>query len=78
MPNPVCQSCNQGPLIDGAIQSTGSIYFRPASTPFLTFTTADIAVHASMCASCGSVQLIGDSRKLRQLKTDSNKVPAKV
>ena len=79
MPNPECRSCNQGPLIDGAIQSPGSIYFRPTQTPFLTFSTADISVNARMCSNCGNVELVGDSRKLRLLKSESaGKTPAKV
>jgi hypothetical protein len=58
------------------MQSTGAIHFRPCESKFLTFHTADIAVRAHMCCSCGSVTLLGDAEKLRLVKNLEGSVAA--
>lgn len=62
-----CPKCPGTSLVEGALQSTGSVRFRPASAKFLTFRTADIAIRAAMCPHCGHVALVGDPNKLRLL-----------
>ncbi len=69
MSQDACPSCGKPSLVRGALQSTGSVRFRPFQAKFLTFRTADIVVHAHMCSSCGSVMLLGDAQKLDQLKS---------
>ena len=64
----MCPSCGKPSLVTGALQSTGAVRFRPLETKFLTFRTADVAVHASMCSSCGALVLTGDVHKLDLLK----------
>lgn len=60
-----CPRCGAAELVAGSMQSTGSVRFRPNEIKFLTFHTADIAVGAHMCASCGAITLLGDAEKLR-------------
>ena len=68
MSQDTCPYCEKASLVRGTLESTGAIRFRPLETKFLTFRTADIDVHASMCSSCGWVGLTGDTEKLNQLK----------
>ena len=63
-----CPACGKSSQIKGTLQSTGFIHFRPSEAKFLTFCTADIPVHANMCSSCGWITLIGNAKKLEQLK----------
>ncbi len=71
MSQDACPSCGKPALVRGALQSTGSVRFRPFQAKFLTFRTADIAIQAHMCASCGCVVLLGDAHKLEQLKSSA-------
>ncbi len=71
MSQDACPSCGKPALVRGALQSTGSVRFRPFQAKFLTFRTADIAIQAQMCASCGCVVLLGDAHKLEQLKSSA-------
>ena len=70
-----CDRCGSEEMVLGAMQSTGTLNFRPFGVPFLTFRTADVAVRAAMCSRCGYLALFGDVEKLRvivqtsQLKT---------
>ena len=72
MSQEACPSCGKPALVRGALQSTGSVRFRPLQAKFLTFRTADIAIQAHMCASCGCVRLVGDAYKLEQVKNSAS------
>lgn len=61
----ICPRCAADDLVEGALQSTGTMHFRPVGVPFLTFRTADVAIRACMCPGCGTVTLLGDVEKLR-------------
>lgn len=62
-----CDRCGAEALVQGALQSTGTMHFRPFGVPFLTFRTADIAVRATMCKDCGNITFLGDVEKLRAI-----------
>ena len=62
-----CLRCGGTKLEPGAIQSTGSIYFRPTNSSFWSFQTVDVPVQANMCLDCGTVELVGDVRKAESL-----------
>jgi len=62
-----CAVCGRGPLIEGHVQDLGRIYFRPSRTRFWVLHEAVIPVAARMCAECGHVDLVADTRKLRRL-----------
>lgn len=59
-----CPYCNATGMVEGTLQSTGALYFRPGGVKFMTFRTADITVHSYMCRSCGGVAIKGDHQKL--------------
>ena len=65
-----CPNCNSRYVVEGTLQSTGAVHFRPAEAKFLTFRTADVAVRSAMCAECGQITLIGDRQKLHLLFPD--------
>ena len=58
-----CPSCSSTKLEPGKMQSTGSLYFRPENTKFLTLGTNDVQVSGNMCMNCGYIMLVGDLRK---------------
>jgi len=62
-----CAVCGRGPLIEGHVQDVGRIYFRPSKTRFWVLHEAVVPVAARMCAHCGHVDLVADTRKLRRL-----------
>jgi hypothetical protein len=59
-----CPYCKAAGLVEGSLQSTGSLRFRPAGVKFLTFRTADIAVSSYMCPDCGGITIKGNTEKL--------------
>ncbi|HVP11766.1 MAG TPA: hypothetical protein VMV94_11335 [Phycisphaerae bacterium] len=60
-----CPRCGAIDLVAGMMQSTGAVRFRPSEIKFMTLHTADIAVKAHMCISCGAITLLGDIEKLK-------------
>jgi hypothetical protein len=62
-----CFRCGSTKDTSGWMQSTGKMYFRPDHVKFLTPKTADISVNGSMCLECGSIELVGDLKKLQSL-----------
>ena len=62
-----CPHCHTAAVVPGFLESTGIVRFRPAQTRFLTFRTGDIAIRATMCPSCGHIDMVGDNEKLRLL-----------
>jgi len=73
-----CPACGAGELVPGAMQSTGTVHFRPSCVPFLSLRTADVAVRGAMCPNCGTVTLIGDAEKLQLiLQAPGSQNPAK-
>ena len=54
----------------GALFSAVRTSFRPADSKFLTLETGDVMTKATMCRSCGVIEIIGDVNKLRRLTTE--------
>ena len=63
-----CASCGHGVLIEGRIQGTGRLYFRPDNVPFWTFAEPVVETRARTCAACGYIQMHADTSKLKKLK----------
>ncbi|MEW6306930.1 MAG: helix-turn-helix domain-containing protein [Verrucomicrobiota bacterium] len=63
----VCPACHHDRLVEGRVQSTGLLYFRPKKTKFWTFKDTNIDTHAKMCPRCGAIVWFGDAPKLRSL-----------
>ena len=66
--NPSCPLCGQTELIEGRLQSTGKLYFKPNKTKFFTFQESLIPTESLMCSACGYIMLSADTDKLEKLK----------
>jgi hypothetical protein len=51
----------------GTLHSTGRTHFRPSDAKFLKLKTANIEVFANMCLDCGSINLMGDIEKAKDI-----------
>ena len=67
-----CTSCGHSILLEGRLQGTGALYFRPARTKFWVLAEALVPLKARVCASCGYVQLHADAEKLGYLAGQSD------
>ncbi len=65
-----CPVCHNDEMVEGQLQSTGLVYFRPLhkDTKFWTLQPADVNTTARMCTHCGAVTLFGDTAKLARLR----------
>jgi excisionase family DNA binding protein len=66
-----CASCGHGVLIEGRLQGTGRLYFRPDRTKFWVFADSMVGLRARVCAACGFVQLHADTAKLTKLTPET-------
>lgn len=62
-----CARCGHTVLIEGRLQGTGLLYFRPTRTRFWTLKEAMVPTKAMVCPACGYLQIIVDTAKLTQL-----------
>ena len=65
-----CAACGHSVLLDGQLQGTGRLFFRPARTKFWVFAEALVPTKARVCAACGYIQVHADTTKLRRLPPD--------
>jgi excisionase family DNA binding protein len=66
-----CASCGHSELIDGRLQGSGRLYFKPDKTKFWVFGDSLVDLHARVCSACGFVQVHADTSKLQRLKQDA-------
>ncbi|MBN2711341.1 MAG: helix-turn-helix domain-containing protein [Planctomycetes bacterium] len=71
-----CPACGHSILIEGKVQGTGRLYFRPERTKFWTFQEALVPVSSRVCAACGHVQFLADTEKLTSLMPDEDREAA--
>jgi len=62
-----CTSCGNSVLVEGRVQGTGRLYFRPEKTRFWVFAEALVPIRARVCTACGYVQMHADTSKLKRL-----------
>jgi excisionase family DNA binding protein len=62
-----CASCGHGVLVEGQLQGTGRLYFKPCETRFWTFEESLVPTKARVCAACGHIQIHADTAKLTRL-----------
>jgi excisionase family DNA binding protein len=67
-----CPLCHHNELINGRVQSTGLIYFKPEKTKFWTFKDANVQTNARMCTRCGHIVNFGDVSKLGAIQVDKD------
>ena len=65
-----CYRCNGEMIVIGALYSGMRTSFRPQESKFLTLETGDVLTKATMCRTCGTVEIIGDVNKLRRLTSE--------
>jgi hypothetical protein len=65
-----CYRCGGETISAGALFSAVRTSFRPMDSKFLTLETGDVMTKATMCRSCGVIEIIGDVNKLRRLTTE--------
>jgi hypothetical protein len=65
-----CYRCGGEMLSAGALFSAVRTSFRPQDSKFLTLATGDVMTKATMCRSCGVIEIVGDVSKLRRLTSD--------
>ena len=63
-----CVVCGHNILVDGRVQATGKLYFKPAKSSFWVLHEAMIPTHARACPACGHIQFYVEPQKLRDLK----------
>lgn len=69
-----CVACGHSQLIQGKLQSTGNVYFKPAKTKFFTMLESSVGVEARVCPRCGFVQAFTDAEKLNKLLVKDDNV----
>lgn len=62
-----CAACGHNVMVEGRLQTTGRVYFKPAHTRFWTFQESLVPIAARVCTACGHVQLQADADKLSRL-----------
>jgi len=65
-----CYRCGGETLSMGALFSGIRTSFRPQDSKFLTLETGDVMTKATMCRSCGVIEIIGDVNKLKRLTSE--------
>ena len=67
-----CAACGHKTLVEGRLQGTGRLYFKPERTRFWVFAESLVATRAKVCPACGYVQLHADTGKLNRLRKDQD------
>jgi excisionase family DNA binding protein len=62
-----CAACGHEVLVEGRMQGTGRLYFRPQKTKFWTFSEGIVPTVAKVCTACGYIQMHADTGKLDSL-----------
>ena len=65
-----CYRCGGETAALGALFSAVRTSFRPQDSKFLTLESGDVMTKATMCRSCGVIEIIGDVNKLRRLTSE--------
>lgn len=63
-----CAACGHTMLMDGRLQGTGRLYFRPDETRFWTLQQSMVDLRARVCPACGFVQLNVNVDQLKRLE----------
>ena len=62
-----CSRCGETEFEEGAVQSAGTISFRPKGTKFLTMSPGNVSISARICMNCGLIELNGDIEVIKSL-----------
>jgi excisionase family DNA binding protein len=64
----VCPVCRHEEMVEGRVQSTGLLYFRPGKAKFWTLKDSFVGTQARMCTRCGAIVWFGNVEKLASLR----------
>jgi excisionase family DNA binding protein len=67
-----CAACGHRTLLDGRLQGTGRLYFKPDRTRFWVFAEGLVSTRAKVCPACGHVQIQADVEKLSRLMPEGD------
>ena len=67
-----CAACGHSVLVEGTMQGTGRLYFRPLKTKFWVFAEALVPTKCRVCTACGYIQIHADTGKLSRLSGESD------
>lgn len=59
-----CPACHHDELIEGRVQSTGLLYFKPKAAGFWTLKDPSIDTQARACTRCGCISWYADTKAL--------------
>ena len=62
-----CAACGHGVLLEGRLQGTGRLYFKPSKAGSWVLEESLVPTTAYVCPACGHVQLRADTAKLKRL-----------
>ena len=65
-----CAACGHEVLLEGRLQGTGRLYFKPDKTKFWVFVESMVPIRARTCAACGYIQMHADTKHLNKLKVE--------
>jgi excisionase family DNA binding protein len=68
-----CAACAHGVMVEGRVQGTGRLYFKPAHTKFWVLEESLVPIKAQVCTACGYVQMNADTARLGRLLRDEDK-----
>ena len=70
-----CTACGHNVLVEGKMQGSGRLYFRPGKSGFWVLHEAMVPTNARVCCACGNIQFYADVEKLKKLKPAKVQVP---
>ena len=62
-----CYHCGSANLEPGAVQSAGTVSFRPANARFFRLSPGNVPIAAKVCMGCGNIKLTADVSKIATL-----------
>lgn len=68
-----CAACGHDVLVEGRVQGTGRLYFKPNQTRFWVFEESLVPIRAQTCTACGYIQMRADTSKLNRLRPPDRK-----
>ena len=63
-----CPACGHHVLVEGRLQGTGRLYFRPGASRLWALRDGMVSFSARACAACGHIQIRTDSETLKRLR----------
>ncbi len=66
-----CAACGHTELVEGCLQGTGQLYFKPFKTRFWVLADSMVGLRAKVCTACGYIQLHADVDKPGKIRPEA-------